>query len=82
MAPVLAQTQFICRYVKFDTFHPAVERGLPVTRVISRFVLQKLLAEACEKVAGKELILNNCVVCDYEEKVDHQSCTGRLENER
>lgn len=59
----------LCRYVKFDTFHPAVEKGLPVTRVISRFVLQKLLAEACEKIAGKDLILNDCVVCDFEEKV-------------
>ena len=58
-----------CRYVKFDTFHPAVEKGLPVTRVISRFVLQKLLAEACEKIAGDDLIVNDCVVCDYEEKV-------------
>jgi hypothetical protein len=28
------------RYVKFDTFHPAVDRGLPVTRVISRVTLQ------------------------------------------
>jgi hypothetical protein len=24
----------ICRYVKFDTYSPAVERGLPITRVI------------------------------------------------
>lgn len=55
--------------MKFDTFHPAVNKGLPVTRVISRFVLQKLLAEACEKLAGKELILNDCVVSDFEEKV-------------
>lgn len=28
------------RYVKFDTFHPAVEKGLPVTRVINRVALQ------------------------------------------
>lgn len=35
-----------CRYVKFDTFHPAVERGLPVTRVIGRVNLQEVLAEA------------------------------------
>jgi len=57
-------------YVKFDTFHPAVEKGLPVTRVISRFTLQKLLAEACEKIAGKDLILNDTVVENFEEKVD------------
>lgn len=28
------------RYIKFDTFHPAVDMGLPVTRVISRITLQ------------------------------------------
>jgi hypothetical protein len=28
------------RYIKFDTFHPAVSKGLPVTRVISRITLQ------------------------------------------
>ena len=27
-------------YVKFDTFHPAADMGLPVTRVISRVLLQ------------------------------------------
>lgn len=37
------------RYVKFDTFHPAVERGLPVTRVISRHTLQEVLADAVLK---------------------------------
>ena len=58
------------RYVKFDTFHPAVDRGLPVTRVISRFVLQKLLAEACERAAGGDFVIqNDSIVCDYEEKV-------------
>jgi hypothetical protein len=30
----------LCRYIKFDTFHPAVSKGLPVTRVISRITLQ------------------------------------------
>ena len=41
-----------------------------MTRVISRFVLQKLLAEACERAAGGDFIIqNNSVVCDYEEKV-------------
>lgn len=28
--------------MKFDTFHPAVERGLPVTRVVNRVKLQVL----------------------------------------
>jgi zeaxanthin epoxidase len=57
-------------YVKFDTFHPAVDKGLPVTRVISRFTLQKLLAEACDREAGTSIIQNDSVVCDFEEKVD------------
>jgi len=38
-------------YVKFDTFHPAADRGLPVTRVISRVTLQRILAEAVERAA-------------------------------
>jgi zeaxanthin epoxidase len=40
-------------YVKFDTFHPAADRGLPVTRVISRVTLQRILAEAVERAAGE-----------------------------
>ncbi len=34
------------RYVKFDTFHPAADQGLPVTRVINRVCLQNVLAKA------------------------------------
>ena len=77
---------YICalrRYVKFDTFHPAVEKGLPVTRVISRVVLQQILAEACTRVAGEGVILNDCRVVDYEETVCpsdmchlHQQCSA------
>lgn len=67
------QMIFVHRYVKFDTFHPAVEKGLPVTRVISRFVLQKLLAEACDRIAGKNIIMNDSVVCDFSEKVKFAS---------
>ena len=59
----------VCRYVKFDTFHPAVEKGLPVTRVVSRVALQAILAEACIRVAGSDVICNDCHVVDYEEKV-------------
>lgn len=36
-------------YVKFDTFQPAADRGLPITRVISRIELQQLLVDAVEK---------------------------------
>lgn len=38
--------QFVFRYIKFDIFTPAAERGLPVTRVISRMALQQILARA------------------------------------
>eukprot|EP00884_Botryococcus_braunii_P011805 jgi/Botrbrau1/20625/Bobra.113_1s0050.1 len=57
-------------YVKFDTFHPAVEKGLPVTRVISRVTLQNVLAKACRKIGGEDIICNDCHVVDFEEKVD------------
>ena len=58
-----------CRYVKFDTFHPAVDRGLPVTRVISRVILQQLLAETAMEIAGEDVILNDQNVIDYEHVV-------------
>ena len=57
------------RYVKFDTFHPAVDKGLPVTRVVSRVTLQAILAEACARVAGEGVIQNDVHIVDYEEKV-------------
>lgn len=63
----------LCRYVKFDTFHPAVDRGLPVTRVISRVVLQQLLAEKCFSMAGEDVVLNDVNVVDYEHEVRHCS---------
>lgn len=56
-----------CRYVKFDTFHPAVDMGLPVTRVISRVTLQRKLAEKAEELEGKGVLCNDCHVVDYEE---------------
>jgi 2-polyprenyl-6-methoxyphenol hydroxylase-like FAD-dependent oxidoreductase len=63
-------------YCKFDTFHPAVDNGLPVTRVISRVTLQGILAgglpESC--------ILNNCKVASYEE--DSDGITAVLEDGR
>ncbi|KAK9807697.1 hypothetical protein WJX72_006444 [[Myrmecia] bisecta] len=55
-------------YVKFDTYHPAVDNGLPVTRVISRHTLQEYLAEAVRKLGGQDVILNDCHVIDFEEK--------------
>nr|UQV25530.1 zeaxanthin epoxidase [Heracleum moellendorffii] len=69
-------------YCKFDTFTPAAERGLPVTRVISRMTLQKILATA----VGDDIILNGSNVVDFEDdgnKVtvileDGQRCEGDL----
>ena len=60
-----------CRYVKFDTFHPAVDRGLPVTRVISRVVLQQLLAETAMGMAGEDVILNDQNVIDYQHEASY-----------
>ena len=56
-----------CRYVKFDTYHPAVDRGLPVTRVISRTLLQQILAEAAMELAGENVIQNGVHVVNYKE---------------
>ena len=41
-------------YVKFDTFHPAADMGLPVTRVISRVLLQVRAGWVCVGVRGRE----------------------------
>nr|AXM43897.1 zeaxanthin epoxidase [Cucurbita maxima] len=53
-------------YVKFDTFTPAAERGLPVTRVISRMALQQILARA----VGDDVIINDSNVVDFEDSGD------------
>ncbi|CAJ1929631.1 unnamed protein product [Sphenostylis stenocarpa] len=61
-------------YIKFDTFTPAAERGLPVTRVISRMALQEILARA----VGEDVIMNDSNVIDF---VDHgDKVTVELEN--
>ena len=54
------------RYIKFDTFTPAAEKGLPVTRVISRMTLQQILAKA----VGDEIILNESNVIDFKDHGD------------
>lgn len=56
----------IIRYVKFDTFTPAAERGLPVTRVISRMALQQILARA----VGEDVIINGSNVTKFEDNGD------------
>ncbi|XP_057449521.1 zeaxanthin epoxidase, chloroplastic-like [Lotus japonicus] len=61
-------------YIKFDTFTPAAERGLPVTRVVSRMALQEILACA----VGEDVILNGSNVVDF---IDHgNKVTVELEN--
>lgn len=57
----LIEMKLVIRYVKFDTFTPAVERGLPVTRVISRMVLQGILARA----VGEDIIMNGSNVVNF-----------------
>ncbi|KAJ4962331.1 hypothetical protein NE237_022270 [Protea cynaroides] len=61
-------------YIKFDTFSPAAERGLPVTRVISRMTLQEILARA----VGEDIIMNGSDVVDFED--DGNKVTVVLEN--
>ena len=58
-------------YIKFDTFTPAVERGLPVTRVISRMTLQRILADA----VGQDIILNGSNVVSFEDHGEKVSVT-------
>ncbi|XP_007047261.2 PREDICTED: zeaxanthin epoxidase, chloroplastic isoform X2 [Theobroma cacao] len=61
-------------YVKFDTFTPAAERGLPVTRVISRMTLQEIMVHA----VGEDIIFNESNVVDFED--DGHKVTVILEN--
>lgn len=61
-------------YIKFDTFTPAAERGLPVTRVISRMSLQQILARA----VGDDVIINDSNVVDFEDNGEKVKVT--LEN--
>lgn len=71
--------ELMIRYCKFDTFTPAAERGLPVTRVISRMTLQQILARA----VGAEIIMNESNVVDFNddgEKVVYCFMCSRLRN--
>lgn len=77
-------------YCKFDTYHPAVDNGLPVTRVISRVLLQQILAKYATKIGGEEVIqAESKVVKFHEDSVDghdrvrfmlHLSVSGVLVN--
>ncbi|XP_051140940.1 zeaxanthin epoxidase, chloroplastic-like isoform X2 [Andrographis paniculata] len=61
-------------YTKFNMFTPAADRGLPVTRVISRMTLQQILADAI----GSDIIKNNSNVVDF--KDDGKKVIVKLEN--
>jgi hypothetical protein len=54
-------------YCKFDTYHPAVNNGLPVTRVISRVTLQQILAKYAEKIGGPGVIQGQSKVVEFSE---------------
>lgn len=54
---------FGTRYVKFDTFTPAADSGLPVTRVISRMTLQEILVKA----VGDDIVRNGVTVLNYKD---------------
>lgn len=54
-------------YCKFDTYHPAVDNGLPVTRVISRVLLQQILAKYAIKIGGEEVIQAESKVVKFSE---------------
>lgn len=69
-------------YIKFDTFHPAVSKGLPVTRVISRITLQEILADAVDRLCPPEkrgtIIRNSANVVSFEETKDPATGSGRV----
>ncbi|GLT37853.1 hypothetical protein SLA2020_121400 [Shorea laevis] len=72
--PTTSLTVPIARYVKMDIFTPAVQMGLPLTRIISRMTLLQILASA----VGEDVIFNKSHVVGFE---DHgHKVTVMLEN--
>lgn len=65
-------------YVKFDTFHPAYRKGLPITRVISRMTLQEILTKYVLKYGGEDAITNNSHVVGFREGVCGESKERRV----
>ena len=72
----LKQAISLYRYIKFDTFTPAAENGLPVTRVISRMTLQEILAKA----VGADIIKNGQTVVDFEDTGSQVCIAGTFQN--
>lgn len=54
-------------YCKFDTYHPAVNNGMPVTRLIPRAKLQKTLAKYVQQIGGDNAIQPNSKVINFTE---------------
>lgn len=65
-------------YVKFDMFHLAADAGLPVTRVVSRFALQGILADACERIGGPGVLVNGSHVVGFDEEPEDPGNTSLL----
>eukprot|EP00967_Tisochrysis_lutea_P009211 scaffold10912_cov18-Tisochrysis_lutea.AAC.4 len=63
-------------YCKFDTFHPAVELGLPVTRVINRVTLQQLLSDAV--LQSFQLCLHKCKTSVRTAGADMDECMPEI----
>jgi len=63
-------------YVKFDTYKPAVDQGMPITRVVSRVALQRILAKYAVKYGGEDVIAADTKVLSYEE--DQVNGKGRI----
>ncbi|XP_020526424.1 zeaxanthin epoxidase, chloroplastic isoform X1 [Amborella trichopoda] len=61
-------------FVRYDYFTPAAERGLPLTRVISRITLQKILMDA----VGPDVVYNMSNVVDFTD--DGTKVTAILSN--
>jgi hypothetical protein len=61
----------VFRYIEFDTFTPASERGLPVARIVSHMLPQEILACA---VGNDNVRRNNHVV--------HFTNDGNMVNEQ
>lgn len=60
-------------YVKFDTYHPAYSKGLPITRVINRMRLQEVLTNYVVKYGGEGVISNDSHVVGYREGIDAEA---------
>ncbi|KAI3444948.1 hypothetical protein Pfo_001613 [Paulownia fortunei] len=61
-------------FAKFDFLTPAVQKGIPVTQIICRMELQRLLLNA----VGHDLVINNSKVADFVS--DANKVTVFLEN--